>query len=94
MAALMIESFPGNHQACPMPRDAAPLQRGAAVAGTDPQALFEIRRPEVNLAIWLGGALQALLAAGPFTAVAEGDIDEALVALANKLPAAPPLDLI
>lgn len=101
MAGLTIESFPGPMLATASLPDTTPWPRGAAIAGADPMTLFDVLRPEANLAIWhrdlpqaLTRSLAPLVGAASFAAVAEGGIDEALVTLANKLPVVPPLKLM
>jgi hypothetical protein len=101
MAGLMPEAFfadtlaPSPHQA------ASPCRRAVVVSDTAPEVLLDIRRPEVNLAVWhrdlpvaLGAGLRPLAEAAPFTAVVENRPEAAVDALVAKLPAAPPLDLL
>ncbi|WP_237217696.1 DUF1826 domain-containing protein, partial [Falsiroseomonas oryziterrae] len=94
MPALTLEARPA---AMPDPLGRIPV----VVTGAEPEALVEIRRPEVNLAVWtrdlppgLDGRLRALAEAAPFTALAE-DLPEAAVdALAAQLPHPAPLALL
>ena len=101
MAGLTLEAFPEPGIAPPLHADAPPRRRAIAVSGTEPEVLLDVLRPEVNLAVWhrdlpslLGPALRRLAEAAPFTAVAEDTPEAAVDALAAKLPAAAPLDLL
>jgi hypothetical protein len=102
MPGLMLESFPTAALAPPL-HGAAPRmrQRAICVAAAEPEVLIQVLRPEVNLAVWdrtlpgsLAPGLRALCDAAPFAAVVEGEPEGALDALAAKLPAAAPLDLL
>lgn len=101
MAGLTIEAFPRDGIVPPPHPDALPGRRAVAVSGAEPGVLLDILRPAVNLAIWhrdLPGTfrigLRSLVAAAPFTVVAEDLPDAAVDALAAKLPAATALDLL
>jgi hypothetical protein len=101
MAGLMLEAFPQSGIAPPLHPGAPPRRRAVAVSGAMPEVLLDVLRPEVNLAVWhralpaaLGTAMRPLAAAAPFTAVVEDTPDAAVDALAAKLPAAAPLDLL
>ena len=101
MAGLTLEAFPQAGLAPPLHPDAPPRRRAVAVSGAEPEVLLDVLRPEVNLAVWhrhlpamLGPAIRRLTEAAPFTAVVEGEPEAAVDALAAKLPAAPPIDLL
>jgi hypothetical protein len=101
MAGLTMEAFPDDGLAPPLHPDAPPRRRAVAVSGAEPEVLRDVLRPEANLAIWhrglpaaLSGGLRQLAEAAPFTAVVEDEPDRAVDALAAKLPAAAPLDLL
>lgn len=71
-----------------------------AVAGAAPEALLEILRPEVNLAIWLRETPPTLrralaaVTATPFQATAEAAPDALVDALALQLPPGIPPELL
>ena len=101
MAGLTVETFPADSIAPPLHSMAPAGRRGAAVAGPEGAVLRDILRPEVNLAIWhrelpatLTAGLRGLCEAAPFTSVAEDAPGPAADALASRLPAAAPLDLL
>lgn len=101
MAGLTLEAFPEAGIAPPLHPDAPPRQRAVAVSGAEPEVLLEVLRPEVNLAVWhrtlpdaLTAGLRPLTDAAPFTAVVEDEPERAVDALAAKLPAAAPIDLL
>ncbi|WP_270936957.1 DUF1826 domain-containing protein [Falsiroseomonas oryzae] len=101
MAGLMLEALPEAGIAPPLHPDTPPRRRPVAVSGAEPEILRDVLRPEVNLAIWhrdlataLTAGLRPLADAAPFTAVAEDDPERAVEALAAKLPATAPLDLL
>lgn len=101
MSHLMVQTFPGRESAAAWCSAAAPWPRGATVAAAESHVLGDILRPDVNLAIWHrkpnpkpGPALRPLLARAPFTAVAEGPIEQSIEDLAVALPVLPPLDLL
>lgn len=78
------------------------LQRcTAAVTSADAAVLLDIRRPEVNLAIWrrhlpddLTNAVKSLCDVAPFAGVAEDTPEAALDALVATLPTAVPPNLL
>lgn len=101
MAGLTLEAFPDAGLAPPLHPDAPPRGRAVAVSGAEPAVLLDVLRPEVNLVVWhrslpesLTAGLRSLIGAAPFTAVVEGEPERAIDALAAKLPAAAPLDLL
>jgi hypothetical protein len=101
MAGLTLEAFPDAGIAPPLHPDAPPRRRAVAVSGAEPEVLPAVLRQEVNLAIWhrtlpamLGPAMSPLAEAAPFAAVVEDDPEAAVDALAAKLPAGAPLDLL
>lgn len=90
MPGLTLEAFP-----------VASPPRPVAVSGAEPEVLLDILRPEANLVVWhrdldpaLAARLRALAEAAPFTALAEGEPDTAVEALAEQLPLAAPVDLL
>jgi hypothetical protein len=94
MAGLTLETFPAAL------RD-PPRQGGIAISGADPEVLLDIRRPEVNLAIWdrglpgsLAQPLRILAEGAPFSALAEDLPEVAVDRLAAQLPRSAPLDLL
>jgi hypothetical protein len=101
MAGLTLETFPSDAIASPLHAGANLGRRAVAVSGAEPKVLLDVLRSEVNLAVWdrtlpatLGPALRLLTEAAPFTAVIEDTPEPAVDALAAKLPAAAPLDLL
>lgn len=101
MPLLTCEVFPEAGALPALDPGAPSRRRAAAVSAASPGVLLDIRRAEVNLAIWhrdlptgLTRALRGLCAAAPFAAVAEDVPDTVLDAVAAKLPAAAPLDLL
>jgi hypothetical protein len=101
MAGLTLEAFPDAGIAPPLHPHAPPRRRAVAVSGAEPEVLLDVLRPEVNLAVWhralpeaLTARLHPLTDAAPFTAVVEDEPERAVDALAAKLPAAAPLDLL
>jgi hypothetical protein len=101
MARLTLETFPEGGLAPPRQPDAPPRRRAVSVSGAEPEVLPGVLRPEVNLAVWhrtlpeaLTAGLRPMTDAAPFTAVVEDDPERAVDALAAKLPAAAPLDLL
>ena len=101
MAGLMLELFPADAIAPSLHPGGSPRRRAAAISGAEPEVLLHVLRAEVNLAVWdrtlpqlLGPALRPLAEAAPFTAVTEDEPNTAVDALAAKLPAAAPLDLL
>lgn len=98
MNLLMIESLP---LPAPEPPGATAPERGIAASAADPMVLFEVLRPEVNLAIWhraLPGSiprgLATLLRQAPFCLTAEAAPEAAVDAIAASLPAPVPTDLL
>ena len=101
MAGLMLESFPADAIAPSLHPGGSPRRRAVAISGAEPEVLLDVLRAEVNLAVWdrtlpqlLGPALRPLAEADPFTTVTEDEPNTAVDALAAKLPAAAPLDLL
>lgn len=104
MTALCIETFPPTALAPPPQNtsepDGLPISC-VAIAARHPAVLAAIHRPEVNLAVWdrdlppslTGNALDRLMRAAPFTAIAEGAPREIGPLLSAHLPAAAPADL-
>ncbi len=83
----------------------APAQTGSleawSVFGARLDALGEITRPDVNLAVWnrplppgIGPGCARLAAAAPFRAAAEGSPEEVVAAVADVLPGNPPFGLL
>jgi hypothetical protein len=102
VTTLRIESFPSAALPPLQPNlDHLPMH-SVAIASAHPAILFEVRRREVNLAVWhrelppaLGGkSLRRLMQAAPFTAVAEGEPDAVAAVLSQRLPAPAPADLL
>jgi hypothetical protein len=101
MAGLTVETFAADTVVAPLDTTAPEGRRGAAVAGAEGAVLRDILRHEVNLAIWhrelpatLTAGLRGFCEAAPFTSVAEDVPGPAADALAPRLPAAAPLDLL
>ena len=72
-----------------------------SVFGTGPEALLQILRPEVHLAVWhrslprsIAPGCARLAAAAPFRATAIGPPDAVVEAILADLPCAAPLDLL
>ena len=86
-----------NQPAC----DGLPT-RCVAIASRHPGVLPAVHRPEVNLAVWhrdlpdplTGKALNRLMRAAPFTAVAEGAPRAVGHLLSEQLPTPAPADLL
>jgi hypothetical protein len=100
MAGMTIEALPEGGVALPLRADASP-RRAVAVSGAEPEVMFDVLRPEVNLAIWhrtlppmFGPATRPLAEAAPFIATVEDEPEAAVDALAARLPVAAPLDLL
>ncbi len=83
----------------------APARTGSleawSVFGARLDALGEITRPDVNLAVWnrplppgIGPGCARLAAAAPFRAAAEGSPEEVVAAVADALPGNPPFGLL
>jgi hypothetical protein len=101
MAGLTLETYPSDAIAPPLHAGANSRRHPVAISGADPKALLDVRRSEVNLAVWdrtlptmLGPALRLLTEEAPFTVVVEDTPQAAVDSLAAKLPAAAPLDLL
>jgi hypothetical protein len=101
MAGLILETYPSDAIAPPLHAGANSCRRAFAISDADPKVLLDVRRSEVNLAVWdrtlptmLSPALRLLTEAAPFTAVVEDTPQAAVDALAAKLLADAPLDLL
>jgi hypothetical protein len=93
MPGFIIETLPPTASLYPAP--------ATVIAAEEGEVLLTILRPEVNLALWqrpipgdFTSMLAALMAHAPFCAEAEGIVAEATDALAARLPAPAPLDLL
>ena len=95
MSGLVIESFPT------IGLSGLP-DRCVSTASNDPRILLSVHRPEVHLAIWhrrlpftlCGYELRPLMAAAPFTAIANAPPAAVSDRLAEALPAPAPTDLL
>jgi hypothetical protein len=95
MSGLVVESFAN------IAPDGLP-DRCVSVSSNDPRILLSVHRPEVHLAIWhrdlpntlSGRDLRPLMAAAPFTAIANAPPAALTDRLAEVLPAPAPTDLL
>ncbi|HEY0183972.1 MAG TPA: DUF1826 domain-containing protein [Rhodopila sp.] len=102
MSTLWIESFPEEALKAALPGRGGLPSRGVAVASANPDILLQVRRREVNLAVWnrdlpdslSTAALRRFMRAAPFSVVAEGPPAKVAGMLLDRLPRPAPPDLM